>query len=76
LKQAAPHIRLVGVFMNASPEVVTAHVNALPLDVIQLHGSENPKDYGHLGKPLIKTLLLEQTTGLAELHQACQSALS
>lgn len=49
-------IKKVGVFVNESPESIECIVKICGLDVIQLHGDENSKDYRHLGKEIIKAI--------------------
>src|SRR5690606_35586165 len=40
-----PFVTRVGVFVNATPEVVAAAVRDAGLDVVQLHGDESAADY-------------------------------
>lgn len=50
----------VGVFVNASDDLLKGAVEALSLDVVQLHGSETPEDATHIkekyGVRIIKAL--------------------
>jgi phosphoribosylanthranilate isomerase len=49
----------VGVFQNASVEIIEAHLAILGLDQVQLHGDETPEFCAQLSARIIKTLLLE-----------------
>jgi phosphoribosylanthranilate isomerase len=51
-----PAIFKVGVFVDAAPEEVRRIVETVRLDVAQLHGSESPAAYLHLGAKLWKAL--------------------
>lgn len=62
LRQEAPSVSLVGVFVNA-PEVEVERIDqTLGLDVLQFHGDESPstvKSYAARGKRCIRALRLE-----------------
>lgn len=45
--------RVVGVFIDSPPEVVSSIADQVGLDLVQLHGSEPPADYG---RPVMKAL--------------------
>jgi phosphoribosylanthranilate isomerase len=45
---------LVGVFVDEAPERVAAVADALGLDLVQLHGSEQPRDAERLGARVLK----------------------
>lgn len=51
---------IAGVFMDQPYHEVEAIAEALELDMVQLHGSENPDDWLRLGRPLIKRVLPHQ----------------
>lgn len=42
------HVLKVGVFMNELPEIVADIVERAALDIVQLHGHEDPADFGSL----------------------------
>ena len=46
----------VGVFVNESPDAVTAIVREARLTAVQLHGDESVDDYRSCGAPLIKAV--------------------
>jgi phosphoribosylanthranilate isomerase len=50
-------VKLVGVFIDPSPEEIEAALNAVPLDYLQLHGSETPGDWL---RPVIKVLKVKE----------------
>ncbi len=43
VREAAPDVRLVGVFVDATPEEVAQTARACHLDLVQLHGDESPE---------------------------------
>ena len=66
IRQALPTTRLCGVFLNQSCAQITIVANACDLDLIQLHGDENPGQCDEIatatGRPLIKALTPDQAT--------------
>ena len=50
------NIKTVGVFLNQSASEIFEVLENIDLDIIQLHGSENIRDYDKLNKQLIKTI--------------------
>ncbi len=46
----------VGVFVDQAPAFVEQVVGIVPLDAVQLHGSESIGEYAHLGVRLIKAI--------------------
>jgi phosphoribosylanthranilate isomerase len=61
-----PFVARVGVFVDASPEVVQATVAHVGLDVVQLHGDERVEDYASVGARLIKTVPLDRDSAVAD----------
>lgn len=66
IRKAVPEARLCGVFVDSAQEDVIDIARACDLDLIQLHGDENP-DYcqslsAALGLPLIKALTADRAT--------------
>jgi len=57
-RELPPTVRKVGVFVNASPAEVAAIRALAGLDVVQLHGDENPADYFALA-PLWRAVRVE-----------------
>lgn len=49
-----PGVRLVGVFVDASPADVNAAAEAAGLDLVQLHGGETPAEIGSIDRGVIK----------------------
>ncbi len=66
IRQAVPDIRICGVFLNQSCAHITSVANSCDLDLIQLHGDENPQQCDEIaaatGRPLIKALTPDQAT--------------
>jgi phosphoribosylanthranilate isomerase len=44
LMRSTPHVKLVGLFVNAELADIVAAAEAMRLDVVQLHGDETPHD--------------------------------
>ncbi len=55
-----PHVKTVGLFVDAPPDVIAQALAGVRLDMIQLHGAETPDDVRtlkrHFQKPVIKSL--------------------
>jgi phosphoribosylanthranilate isomerase len=56
--ETAPGVLRVGVFVDATPDSVAQAVVEARLDVVQLHGREDPRDYAGAGAALWKALHL------------------
>jgi phosphoribosylanthranilate isomerase len=56
----------VGVFVNASPDEVSHAVDAIGLDVAQLHGDEPVARYRHVASRLIKAVAAETSEDVQE----------
>ncbi len=52
------NIKTVGVFLNQGVTEISEVLESVDLDVIQLHGNENIRDYHELDKPIIKRINL------------------
>ncbi len=52
----APFVTTVGLFLNADPKYVRRVIDAVPLNLLQFHGSEPPTECGAYGKPYIKAV--------------------
>lgn len=49
-KQARGRSRIVGLFVDPTPGQIEAVCNVVPLDVVQLHGQEQPALAAHIGQ--------------------------
>lgn len=58
-------IRKVGVFVDASAEEIREVVEVAGLDVVQLHGGEDPAFCGALGVPVWKVIHLDRLPSVA-----------
>jgi phosphoribosylanthranilate isomerase len=76
LRESHPQAHLVGVFQDAKPAEIEPYVQALSLNTLQLHGSENPQDYAALGLPMMKVLQLRPDMPMAELQRQAAHYLS
>ncbi len=52
------NIKTVGVFLNQAVTEISEVLESVDLDVIQLHGSEDIREYHELDKPIIKRINL------------------
>ncbi len=64
--------RLVGVFRDEDPEVVRAIAQKVPLDFVQLHGSESDDDIRAIGLPAIKTMHMGDALPDTTLHPTAE----
>lgn len=53
-----PLVTRVGVFVNMPPEEVRCIVRLAQIDVVQLHGDEEPRDYEEAGRRILKVASL------------------
>jgi len=51
-----PFVTLVGLFVNPTAEEVREVLNAVPLDVLQFHGEEEPAFCAQFGRPYLKAI--------------------
>lgn len=59
----------VGLFVDPERAFVSAVLAAVPLDVIQFHGNEEPEFCGSFGRPYIKAVSMKP--GI-DLHETCR----
>lgn len=65
----------VGVFVDASLDVVCQHVEAFGLDVVQLHGSESPTFLHDLRNALAGAVLIVKAFSIATRDDLLQTSL-
>lgn len=65
-----PFITLIGLFMDPQPAQVEAVLAAVPLDQLQVHGTESAAACARYGRPYIKTVPLGETTDPQRLYDA------
>ena len=58
-----PFVTTVGLFLDASEAFVNEVLDAVPLDVLQFHGSETPEYCNGFRRPYIKGLGMSGVTG-------------
>ncbi len=66
LRLVPPFVTKVGLFVNEDPRVVEATIKALPLDLLQFHGDENPDYCADFGRPWIKAARVKPGFDLLE----------
>ncbi|MYH69458.1 MAG: phosphoribosylanthranilate isomerase [Gammaproteobacteria bacterium] len=69
ISRLPPFASRVGLFVDPERSFVTAVLEAVPLDIIQFHGNEDPEFCGSFGKPYIKAVSIKPDI---DLHQACR----
>jgi len=62
-----PFVTVVGLFVNAEPSQVRQTLDAVRLDLLQLHGDELPAYCRQFGKPWIKALRVQPDMNLVSL---------
>lgn len=73
-----PFVQSVGLFVNPDPAWVRAVLEAVPLDLLQFHGDEEPGLCVSFGRPYIKALRVRPGTDLvhyAHLHGGARGLL-
>jgi phosphoribosylanthranilate isomerase len=67
------HVKKVGLFVNPDEALVSSVLNAVPLDMLQLHGNETPAEILTLkerfGVPVMKAIPVETRDDLAKIQQ-------
>jgi len=63
-----PFVTKVGVFVDEDPARIREVAASVPLDLVQLHGSESPRYCLALGLPVIKAIRMREGTSAAALH--------
>ena len=54
----APFVTLTGLFVNAEPDAVSAVLDAVPLGLLQFHGTESNAQCNGFGLPFIKSIAM------------------
>jgi phosphoribosylanthranilate isomerase len=62
-----PFIAAVGLFVDADPREIRAVVAALPLQLLQFHGNEDPEGCRGYGLPYLKALRMREGVDLAAM---------
>jgi phosphoribosylanthranilate isomerase len=61
-----PFVTLVGLFVNASAKAVREVLQAVPLDVLQFHGEEEPDFCAQFGRPYLKAIRVKGGVDLVQ----------
>ena len=61
-----PFVSLVGLFVNASAAEVLEVMQAVPLDVLQFHGEEEPDFCAQFGRPYLKAVRVKAGINLVQ----------
>ncbi len=69
IKALPKSIQSVGVFVDMPPDQVQEIQRLCQLDIIQLHGKENPSDYAHIDAEIIKAKAVKDHDSIAEIPQ-------
>ena len=64
--------KLVGVFRDASAAYVNAVVEAVPLELVQLHGGESDEDVSSITVPAIKALRIAEALPETSAHPSAE----
>jgi phosphoribosylanthranilate isomerase len=68
VRQSGSQAKLVGVFRNATSDLVQETARRVGLDIVQLHGVESDEEVSHIGVPAIKTLHVSGTLPDTQAH--------
>lgn len=69
-----PFVTRVGLFVNATPDVVRETLSSVPLDLLQFHGEEMADYCEQFGKPYLKAARVRPGVDLLEFARAYPSA--
>jgi phosphoribosylanthranilate isomerase len=69
-----PFIDAVGLFVDAAPEEIRAVLAALPLQLLQFHGNEDPEECRGYGLPYLKALRMREGMDLAAVARPYEDA--
>ena len=69
-----PFVTTVGLFVNATPELVREVLAVVPLDVLQFHGDESPEYCAQFGKPYLKAIRVKAGVDLLQCAADFSSA--
>ncbi len=61
-----PFVTLVGLFVNASESAVREVMQAVPLDVLQFHGEEEPEFCNQFDRPFLKAIRVKAGVNLVQ----------
>lgn len=78
LREVAPFVTTVGLFVDPAREDVEAVLAQAPLDLLQFHGNESPAFCASFDRPYIKALRMRDDVDVAQVvreHAACQGIL-
>lgn len=64
-----PYVTVVGLFVDAPRRQVTEVARAVPLDLLQFHGSESAADCGGHGRPWTKAIRMSDSVDLEQLSR-------
>ncbi|MHB1352997.1 MAG: phosphoribosylanthranilate isomerase [Thiobacillus sp.] len=64
VREVPPFVQSVGLFVDADPAFVESVLRAVPLDLLQFHGDEQPADCARHGRPWIKAIRVRPDTDL------------
>lgn len=62
-----PFVTTVGLFVNPAPQFAEAILDQLPLDLLQFHGDESPRECERYGRPYLKAIRMREGIDLNEL---------
>ncbi len=69
-----PFVTVVALFVNPSPTDVEAVLRAVPVDLLQFHGSEAPEECSRFGRPYIKAVSMRHDVELTRSAREYTSA--
>lgn len=59
-----PFVTVVGLFVDAPPELIASVLNRVPIALLQFHGSETPDQCRACGRPYIKAIRMHDSVDL------------
>ena len=69
-----PFVDVVGLFVNESPEIVAAACEALPINILQFHGDEDPAYCRQFARPYLRAARVRPGLDLVEFASSFPDA--
>lgn len=69
-----PFVTTVGLFVNASTAEIVETMNAAPIDIVQFHGDEQPRDCEQIRRPYFKAVRMSHDVDIEIQAQRYASA--
>ena len=69
-----PFVTVVGLFMDATAEIIHEALKVVPINLLQFHGEESPEFCDQFGMPYIKVLRMRENVNIVAFAQEYPNA--